>query len=289
MGLQTALTLDDIVSRTNDLPSISPAALAVMHEVDGQDPKAERVAFHLSTDPSLAVTVLRLANSAFYGMPKRVSNIQQAVMILGMRAVRNLALVASTYPFMSQPMNGYALGPGQLWEHCLGTAVASGLVAEQCGKVTSEQGFTGGLLHDIGKLAMNMWLDRKMPALIRIAEIEGSTFDAVERRVFGYDHTEVGAFLGEKWNLPPDLTVPMRWHHRPDMCVPNRPLVDVIHVGDYMAMSMGLGVGGDGLRYEVSENALQRLGLLPDDLIVMADLLITRYERQAKALKEVMR
>src|SRR5262249_1915523 len=155
----------------------------------------------------------------------------------------------STFPWLSRPIEGYALGPGQLWAHALGTAVGASLVAERSRRASPDLAFTAGLLHDIGKLAMSVWLERKIPALLKISEIEETPFDAVERRVLGYDHTEVGAHLGERWNLPQELIEAMRWHHRPDEAPLNPALVDCVHIADYLSMAMGLGIGGDGLRY----------------------------------------
>lgn len=286
MATLGVLTLDDIVAKTTDLPSLSGAALAVMREADSPTATAEGMARALGSDPALATQVLRLANSSFYGMPRRVASVPQAIMILGTRAVRNLALVASTFPWLNRPMDGYALGPGQLWAHALGTAIGASLVAERSRKALPDLAFTAGLLHDIGKLAMSVWLERKIPALLKIAELEGTPFDAVERRVLGYDHTQVGAHLGERWNLPEELIEAMRWHHRPDQCPSPSPLVDCVHTADYLSMAMGLGIGGDGLRYELSETALHRLTLLPEDLTDIADEFIERYERQARAFEE---
>lgn len=287
MATLGVLTLDDIVAKTTDLPSLSGAALAVMREADSPTATAEGMARALSSDPALAAQVLRLANSSFYGMPRRVSSVPQSIMILGTRAVRNLALVASTFPWLNRPIDGYALGPGQLWAHALGTAIGASLVAERSRKAIPDLAFTAGLLHDIGKLAMSVWLERKIPALLKIAEIENTPFDAVERRVLGYDHTQVGAHLGERWNLPEELVETMRWHHRPDECPSGSALVDSVHIADYLSMAMGLGIGGDGLRYELSENALHRLTLLPEDLPDIADEFVERYERQARAFDEV--
>ncbi|MGV3615090.1 MAG: HDOD domain-containing protein [Fimbriimonas sp.] len=286
MAYANVLTLEDIVAKTTDLPSLSGAAMAVMREADSPNSTAEGMARALGSDPALAAQVLRLANSAFYGMPRRVASVPQSIMILGTRAVRNLALVAATFPWLSRPIDGYALGPGQLWAHALGTAVGATLIAERSRKAQPDLAFTAGLLHDIGKLAMSVWLERKLPALLKIAELEGTPFDAVERRVLGFDHTEVGAHLGENWNLPAELTAPMRWHHRPDEAPSGSPLVDCVHIADYLSMAMGLGIGGDGLRYELSENALHRLDLLPEDLTPIADEFVDRYERQARAFEE---
>jgi putative nucleotidyltransferase with HDIG domain len=188
---------------------------------------------------------------------------------------------------MRRPLPGYALGAEQLWQHALGTAIGAAYVAERSGKAIPDTTFTAGLLHDIGKLAMSVWLDRKLSALLKIAEIEGTPFDQVERRVLGYDHTEVGEHLVRKWNLPESLVMPVRWHHRPDEAPAGNPMVDCVHLADYFSMAMGLGIGGDGMRYVLSEGSFTRLSLSLDALPEMVSDFVERYARQSAAFHEV--
>lgn len=287
MSALPILTLEDIVSKTTDLPAFSGAAMEVMREADSPLGSVEGMARALGRDPALAAQVLRLANSAFYGLPKQVTSVPQAVLLLGSRAVRNLALAATTFPWLSKPLHGYALGPEQMWQHALGTAVGASMIAQKTRAASPDLAFTAGLLHDIGKLAMSVWLERKLVAYLRIAELEDATFDAVERRVLGYDHTQVGAHLGERWNLPPELILAMRWHHQPDCAPQGNRLVDCVHVADYITVAMGLGIGGDGLRYELSQSSLKRLGLSPDRLTELADEFMDRFQQQCAAFDEV--
>jgi putative nucleotidyltransferase with HDIG domain len=276
------LTIEDIVARTVDLPSLPAAAIAVMRETDSPTGSAQSVARYLSQDGALTARVLRLANSPYYGLARSVVEVSEAVVVLGMRNVRNLALVASSYPWLTKPLNGYALGPNEMWRHSFGVAVAAGLVAERSKKVSQDEAFVAGLLHDLGKTAISVWLENKLPAMLRIAEREQIPFDAVERKVLGYDHMEVGAHMAESWNLPTSLVDVMRYHHRPEDLEPRNLMVDCVHLGDYLAGSMGFGLGGDGLGYQFSENAVHRLGLCLEDLEEMADSFMVSYEQHER-------
>ena len=280
------LTIEDIVSRTSDLPTLPAAALAVMRESDSEHGTAQSVAKYLAQDGALAARVLRLANSSYYGLARSVLEVSEAVVVLGMRNVRNLALVASTYPWMNKPLKGYGLAPHDMWRHSFGVAVAASLTAEKCRKCSGEEAFVAGLLHDLGKTAISVWLENKLPAMLRIAEKDGLPFDAVERKVLGYDHTEVGAHMAESWNLPTALVDVMRYHHRPDELVPSNPMVDCVHIGDYLAGSMGFGLGGDGLGYRFDENALSRIGLGVDDLDSLADAFMVSYDKHERLFEE---
>lgn len=210
-------------------------------------------------DQGLSARILRLANSAFYGLNRQVTTPQDAVVILGIRTVRNLAMVAASYPWMSKPIKGYILGPKEMWAHGLGVAVGAQMVAQRTKKACPDLTFISGLLHDLGKVALAIWLESRSQTMLKLAIQENLTFDEVERKVLGFDHCDVGGFLADQWNLPASLGAAMRYHHNPmAMEVPDHS-VECIHIGDYMAMSLGLGIGVDGLKYELQSDCLQSL------------------------------
>ncbi|HEY3780485.1 MAG TPA: HDOD domain-containing protein [Fimbriimonadaceae bacterium] len=285
----TSLTIEDIVKKTPDLPTIPAAALAVMREADSSVSTAHSVAAQIAQDQALTARVLRLSNSAYYGLSRQVVDLQEAVVVLGMRCVRNLAVVAATYPWMSKPLKGYMLAPKQMWTHSFGVAVAAQLVAKKTGSAPDETSFIAGLLHNIGKVALSIWLENKLPMMMNMAIKEGIPFDELERKVLGFDHADVGAFLGEQWNLPKIFIEAIHYHHRPDECIPPNSVVDCVHVGDYLTMAMGFGLGGDGLRYDVSENALARIGLSETDVDELTEDFVKEYQKYESLFEEMSR
>lgn len=284
---QGTLTLEDIVSKTTDLPTMPAAALAVMREADSPTGSSRTVANHIGHDQALAARILRLANSAYYGLSRQIMDHQEAVVVLGMRCVRNLAMVAATYPWMTRPLKGYHLGPKAMWTHSFGVAVAAQQIARKTKAINEDAAFTAGLLHNLGKVALSIWLENRLQAMMALAIRDDLTFDQVERKLLGYDHADVGAYLGEKWNLPQPLVEAMRYHHNPNGCEPRSLLVDAVHVGDFLTMSMGFGLGGDGLRYEVEPEALERLKLEPTVIDEIASDFVSEYESYAKMFEEM--
>ena len=142
--------------------------------------------------------------------------------------------------------------------------------------------FTAGLVHNMGKVALSIWLENKIPAMLALAARDDLTFDQVERKLLGYDHAQVGAYMAEQWNLPKPLIDAIRYHHEPDNCPEKNPIVDCVHVGDFLTMSMGFGLGGDGLRYDFHERSLERLGLkaeIFDELAVGFVDSVSKYEQ----------
>ncbi|MCH7904866.1 MAG: HDOD domain-containing protein [Armatimonadetes bacterium] len=281
------ITLKDIVEKTADLPSFSNAALRVMHLAEQNSSSAEQLANVLAQDQALSVRVLRLANSAYYGMPRQIVHLPESVVVLGMRTVKNLAIVAATYPWMSKSLNGYGLGPEEMWNHSFGTALGAKTIATLSKRCDPDAAFTAGLLHDIGKVALNVWIGSKLKAIVYYAEREGIAFDAAERRILGFDHTEVGEYLGRNWNLPEDIVAAIRYHHRPNDAKPPLPIIDCVHIGGYLTMTMGLGLGGDGLRYELFSECFERLEIEPDDLDQITDNFVVAYEEYESMFKEL--
>jgi putative nucleotidyltransferase with HDIG domain len=287
--VSTTLTIEDIVKKTPDLPTIPAAALAVMRETDSSMSSAHSVAMQIAQDQALTARVLRLANSAYYGLSRQVVDLQEAVVVLGMRCVRNLAVVAATYPWMSQPLKGYQLAPKQMWTHSFGVAVAAQQIAKKTQAAPDETVFIAGLLHNIGKVALSIWLENKLAMMMALAVKENIPFDHLERKILGFDHADVGAYLGEQWNLPKVFIEAIHYHHKPNECVPPSTTVDCVHIGDYMTMSMGFGLGGDGLKYDLCEDSLRRINVQESDLELLLSDFVEEYQKYEALFEEMSR
>ncbi|MFM9872905.1 MAG: HDOD domain-containing protein [Fimbriimonadaceae bacterium] len=281
------ITIEQIVSKTTDLPTIPAAAIKVMRETQSASSSAASVAKIIVTDQALSARVLRLANSAFYGLSRRIVDLPEAVVVLGMKSVKNLALVAGTYPWMQRPVTGYCLGPAEMWRHAFGTAVASQIIARVSGKSSEDVAFTAGLLHDIGKVALSVWIENKMGAILLYAGREEISFDEAERRVLGYDHCQVGYHLATNWNLPEEICEAALHHHTPVQATSHKGIVDCVHVGDYICSAMGFGLGGDGMLYRFDESSLGRLGITIDQVDAMTDEFVDKFEEYETLFSEM--
>ncbi len=282
-----SVTLQEIVRKTTDLPTIPQAALKVIHLTELGTTNAQIVAQTIAQDQALSMRVLRLANSAYFGMSRQIGELREAVVVLGMKSVRQLATVAATFPWMSKPLKGYALGPKQLWNHSFGMAVGAQLVAKRARLPQDETVFTAGLLGDMGKTALSVWLESKLGGMLKYASDENVSFDEAERAVLGYDHCEVGRYLADNWNLPLTISDAIRYHHSPNQADDNQVVVDCVHIGNYLTMALGFGLGGDGLHYTFYDESLRRLGLNSDDLDRVAEEFVVEFERYEDLFKEL--
>jgi putative nucleotidyltransferase with HDIG domain len=258
-----------------------------MRHAADPDSTAASLAKILSQDQSLVVRVLRLANSAYYGMQRDVDTMTDAIVLLGMRTVRHLCLLASSYPWLTKAFPGYGLGPKEMWVHSLSVGVGAQVIAERSGAADPDMVFTAGILHDLGKTALSVWLENKVGAMAKLAEIHETTFDVIEKKVLGFDHQDVGAHMAEAWNLPKPLIQAIQSHHRPLESAKYPEVVYCVHVADYLSRAMGLGIGGDSMSYSFREETLFGLHLGYSEMDKLADEMLERYEDQDRLFESL--
>lgn len=253
------VTLDSLVGAVPDLPALSTSVTLVLKETSSGSATSSSVANAILADPGIAARVLRLANSAFYGLSREVSRVQDAVVVLGFRTVRSLVLVAGTYPLLKRPLESYRLDGEELWRFAGAVAVAAHAVADRSGACDPDEAFGCGLLHDIGRVALDESLGDRLPIILRMTSDGLASFDEAERVHLGFDHGEVGAHMARSWNLPPAYVAAMQYHHRPEETPAHSPIVDSVHLGVALALAMGHGLGVDGLGHRLSPDAMDRL------------------------------
>jgi HD-like signal output (HDOD) protein len=280
------LTLDEIVKRTKDLPVFSPTAQEVMRATGNADTAASTIASLIIKDQALALKVLRLANSSYYGLPRKIESLEQAVVILGVRSIRNLALAAATYPWLVRPLKGYDLGPKELWLHSFAVGGAASCIARASRAVDPELALTSGMVHDLGMVTLSIWLESKASALLHYAKREGLAFDQVEAKVLGFDHAQVGAHLAENWNIPAPIVEAVRWHHHPSKAPVPSALTDCVHLGIEATKKLGIGLNEKGIDYHFDPASFDRLGLTEVELDHAAEQVRSSLEEYRQLLEE---
>ncbi len=261
--------LDSINDRVDDLSLLSPVASRLLAIVGKDDFSLKEVVKVVENDASLTVRILRVANSAAFYRGQPITTLFRAVMQLGMRMVVSVTIGSCTNYIMSRDLKGYNSYPGELWEHCLRTAIASREFSVGAVKPTSKDlAFTAGLLHDIGKSIISDFLEGNEEVVQQLNKPEeGRDFLQVERTLLGTDHAEVGALVALKWRLPDSLVESIRHHHAPAEADEEfRELVYSVHLGDLLAMLSGSGTGMDTLAYRLDENYEKYLNISKQDI-----------------------
>ncbi|GIV16321.1 MAG: phosphohydrolase [Armatimonadota bacterium] len=273
--------LQQLVQTIRDLPALPEVVVRVMRMTEDPRSDAQSIARVIATDQAMTARVLKLANSAFYGLPRRVSTLSEAVVILGFRTIKNLAIAASTFELLNREIAGYWLQRGELWRHSLACAIGAQLIARKVRLPVVEEAFVCGLLHDIGKVAINLFVREQFDQIMEHAQQERIPFVEAEQAVLGFNHAMAGGLIAEKWNLPPTLVSVIKYHHQPSAAPDNDPMIAVVHLADILSITMGIGIGGDGLYYALEEGTLQRFGLEQADIDDLCNQIVDQLAQAA--------
>ncbi|MDR3279934.1 MAG: HDOD domain-containing protein [Synergistaceae bacterium] len=264
-----------VLKRVKDIPSLPQFVVETLNKLDDPKSSASDVGMKLAKDEGLVLRVLRLANSAYYGLSRRITGVSEAISFLGFKTVKSIVLAASVYKFMDGAFTGYSLDRGELWRHSQGVAATSRYLSEKLKVGDAEEAYIGGLMHDIGKIVLNDYVRFGYSIILRLVEEDGVPFSEAERQVLGFDHAQVGGLVMEQWNLPDAYSYITTYHHSPWNLPPDmtehQKTLDIVHVSNVMCLMLGLGMGADGMQYNISEDSLERLGIADQTEHIMAE------------------
>lgn len=273
-------TLEAIVEAVNDMPALPHVVLRVMELTDDPNSTAQDINAVLNQDQGMTAKVLRMANSAFYGFPRRIATVTDATLFLGFKTVRSIVMAASVSDILSKEMEGYALAPGELWRHSQCVAMAARQIAKRNKSALTDLAYTAGLLHDIGKVILNDTVKESYHEVVEMACEQNIPFMDAENEVLGFNHAMIGSKLAEKWNLPPELVEAIAFHHNPEKAQVNKNVTAIVHVADAVCMAMGIGIGIDGMFYPFSEQAMKLIDLNESDIDLIISQLTDAFSDQ---------
>lgn len=236
------LSASDILSRVKDLPALPEVVQELMQCMNEDAVGNDVLADKLARDPALSMKALRLANSSFYGLSRQIQSIPEALKVLGRRTVGLMVLAAAASQALRVPP-GSGLDFKIFWRHAMGSAL-SGQALARCLHMQPDTGFTIGLLHDIGELALACVAPERY-AQVRAHQLAHDLPIAdAERALLGTDHAEIGALLAEKWLFAPNIVEAIASHHRPALHQ-GPGLVGLAHMSDAISHALGLS-GAEG-------------------------------------------
>lgn len=266
--------IDEIVEQVSSLPHLPNTILRLVKVVSDPSSTLTQIVETIRYDQVITADVLRLCNSAYFGLSRTVESLDDAVRMLGTVKILQLVMAAHSRAILSRAQEGYGLPAGALWQHSVGVALGAQLLARPMGLAQAGLLFTAGLLHDMGKVALNEYVAREYAEIVRRVSTEHISFCEVEAEVLGFTHPEIGARLADVWCLPEAITRCIRYHHDPEACPEPDPRVDAVHLADSVCLLMGVGGGDDGLAYRPSPAAMARYALSQTDLDLLgADMI----------------
>lgn len=246
------------------MPSLPDVAVRVMRMMRDPDVVARDLNKVISCDPGLTSNVLRLCNSAYYGLPRVISSVTQAILYLGLHTVRNLVLTCAISELLSGDRAIYGHGRSGLWTCSLACAVASQQLCRRVRVSQHDTAFTAGLLRDVGKVLIQPKIKDTESTLIEFMTEGGLGLLEAERRTLGYTHSEIGAALADHWNFPDALVHAILYHHRPSEASSISLVTAVVHVADVMVLDREYGVEVPELRYSLDEKSARTIKITPE-------------------------
>ena len=261
---------DKILQQVSVFPSMPKAAMKLRALISKEDVSIDEIEKILRHDPGLAANVLRLANSAFFGIPAKVSTLKNAVMLLGVKRFAKIAVGACMNKTMDTAVEGYGLSPGELWLHSIAVSTTAEALAKNRKLPEANDFFTPALLHDLGKLVLGKFV-RAEQSKIDSLVADGVPFVIAEKEILKTDHAEIGALILTKWSFPDDLVHAVRWHHYPDGLENSNLHPEIVYLANLMCHSNDGGEPGDGELNLPYSSVLERLGIKSEQYEVFAE------------------
>lgn len=254
------MTSEEVWNKLRDaqgIPTLPKVANKVVRMALNPNVGLRQVAQVVESDPALAFKILKVVNSAFYGLSRKVGSISLAVNILGVREVILLTLEVSVFSAFPPVPGKPSFDREAFWRHSIGCGAIARALEERFGKGRHDELFAGGLLHDIGKILLDQYFHFEFLEALDISWRERIPMEEAELHVFGTTHEEVGGWLAERWQLPEGLVACIRYHHRPFEAPSDyREEVGFVHVADILAKARGVGLGGDNLGFSLVRDAV---------------------------------
>jgi HD-like signal output (HDOD) protein len=252
-----SLTIKELnIDAVSPIPQVTHQLLEVVG-----DPRSHmaKIAETIQYDPLITSNVLNTINSAFFGLPRKVDSVHEAIVLMGLDQVVEIVLIKSVAGVLRKEQKGYGLKGDDLWTQSVMTAVVAREIAEKKCPGSKHLIFTGALLKDIGKIFLDKFVVQSLAEIFARVQQKGDSFAEAEKAVLGRDHAHVGGLVAEKWNFSEKLTRLIRHHHLPDKSDRKDPETGIIYLSDTICMMLGIGVGNDGLAYRFHKDVLKRL------------------------------
>ncbi len=223
------------LSEIGEIATLPEVTVKIIQIVENPKSTARDLHEVIKNDPALSARILKVVNSAFYGLPGQISSIDRAIVLLGLSAVKNIAIAASMTHLFSAGATIDGFSGAELWRHSIGVGVASRMLSSAQGRPTVEESFLAGLICDLGLLVERQVYGKQLGEVIARLQSEGGDFCMLERDIIGADHQDFGMALATKWRFPPALCTTIGYHHRPlDLAANSRELPAIVHIADIL-------------------------------------------------------
>ncbi len=205
---------DQLIEMVDKIPTFQESVHRILSLTTSADCSAKDLVQVIEHDPILTIKVLKLVNSAYFGLSQEVTSVNHSVVYVGINTIKNVAISVATTGALPKT-NEAGLNMNEFWSHSLAVGVIAKLLSENKGIGKNEQAnyFVAGLLHDIGKVLFAHFMPNDYRQVLHASKVKGISLHQAEKQLLGFDHSEIGAMVAKKWQLPTELVNSIKYHH----------------------------------------------------------------------------
>ncbi len=258
--------IKEMLKEIKDLKPMPQVANQIMTIVEDPKSSITDVADLVIYDPSLTANLLKLCNSAYFALPRKVDSVQEAISFMGLDQIIDLVLLKGGAENLKKGQEGYGLHEGELWRHAVSSAIIAKELAEKKASKHKHMIFTAALLKDIGKVILDRYVSDSFKKINNFIENKGFSFGEAEKKVIGINHAELGGIVAKMWEFSPKMIYIIANHHMSNESAKDDLETSIVYLADTVCMMMGIGGGADGLAYRFHKDVLDNLGISQMDL-----------------------
>lgn len=217
-------------------------------------------------DPAITANILRISNSAYFGLRREIHSLHQALLLLGTQELLKIIVASGATRLFSAPTPGYFTERQGLWRHSVSCALMVDLLSREISLPDHATGFTAGLMHDIGKVVLSLFVEQKFHEIMEVVEQQGVSFQAAEKIILGVDHAEMGGEMARMWDFPDRLRLAITYHHLDKPEAYSDDLTLLVYLADILTLMFGQDLGSDGLAYTGYPEVLRHFHLREKNL-----------------------
>ncbi|WDN87406.1 hypothetical protein BuS5_00374 [Desulfosarcina sp. BuS5] len=223
------------LDRIEDLPTLPVIAMEVNKMLRDYNTSIKELSALIKNDQAMTPRILKLVNSSFYGFKSKIANIDRAIILLGFNTISNAIVSVAIIDALSIKGSSDDFDIKNFWEHSVAVAITSRHLAEKSRLCLPEEAFTGGLLHDIGKIILSHYFPSLFKKVILSADENNITFYEAEKKEIPVTHAQIGAIMAHKWKLPDGLADTIKYHHAVKAGANDINLLMIVHVADFIS------------------------------------------------------
>jgi putative nucleotidyltransferase with HDIG domain len=264
------------IKRLKPIPAIVNQIIEI---IDKPDSSMKDIAKIIKYDPALTANLLKICNSAYFGLKKPAESVEDAVSLLGIDQITELVLMKSGASVMTEKLDGYGFAKGAMWKYSVSSALIAKQIATRLSMESKNRIFTASLLKDIGKTLLDKFVFESFDKINALVLNQNMSFIEAEKKIIGVDHSELGAMIAKIWKFSPQMVNIIRNHHIKDCSTYKDKDIAVVYLADCICMRLGIGVGADELAFRFHKEVMQELGINANE---MPEIIIEFSENMQK-------